>query len=125
MAPEEKFIGVNISLVSALKLLQGRLGETQEGMAARLGCTFSAYSKWLRGVNIPSGQWMLRILALCPDQETHDAFFVDIAERSSRIPSISRPRLAKEEKEAPRAGAMRADGRIIPEVKTPGKRKDR
>jgi hypothetical protein len=68
---------------------------------------------------------MLKILALCPDQETHAAFFVDIGERSSRIPSISRPGLAKVEKETPRAGGMRADGRIVPEVKIPGKRKGR
>ena len=125
MAPREKVEAAQIAVSSALKLLQERLGETQEGMAARLGCTFSAYSKWLRGVNIPSGEWMLRILALCPDQETHDAFFVDIGETRSKIPLISRPGLAKVEKEAPRPGGMRADARIVPEVKIPGKRKGR
>lgn len=113
MAPEEKVAGAKIGLISALKLLQERLGETQEGMAARLGCTFSAYSKWLRGVNVPSGQWMLRILALCPDEETRANFFVDIAEAGSKIPFISRPQVPKEEKEASPAGGARPDVKVL------------
>ena len=73
---------------------------------------------------MPGGDWMLRILALCPDEETRSAFFLDIGEIGSKIPLISRPKV-RIEKEASRAGAMRADGRIVPEVKTPGKRKGR
>jgi transcriptional regulator with XRE-family HTH domain len=125
VAPGEKVAGIKIGVVSALQLLQERLGETQEGMARRLGCTLGAWSKWVRGENTPRGIWMLQILALCPDEETHDAFFVDIGEVGSKIPSISRPGLAKVEKEAPRPGGMRADARIVPEVKIPGKRKGR
>lgn len=112
MAPGEKVAGIKIGVVSALQLLQERLGETQEGMARRLGCTLGAWSKWVRGENTPRGIWMLQILALCPDEETHDAFFVDIGEVGSKIPSISRPGLAKVEKEAPRPGGARASGKL-------------
>jgi transcriptional regulator with XRE-family HTH domain len=122
MAPEEKLLGLKIGVVSALKLLQTRLDETQEGMAARLGCTFSAYSKWLRGVNMPSGDWMLRILALCPDQETHDAFFVDIGEAGSKIASSPRPEVPIEEKEAPRRGGARASGKLTSRYYKPKQR---
>jgi len=112
VAPGEKVAGIKIGVVSALQLLQERLGETQEGMARRLGCTLGAWSKWVRGENTPRGIWMLQILALCPDEETHDAFFVDIGEVGSKIPSISRPGLAKVEKEAPRPGGARASGKL-------------
>ena len=67
---------------------------------------------------------MLKILALCPDEDACAAFFVDIGEIGSKIPLVSRPKVSIE-KETSRAGAMRTDGRIAPEVKTPGKRKDR
>jgi hypothetical protein len=110
---EEKVSGVKIGIVSALQLLQARLCETQEGMARRLGCTLGAWSKWYRGENTPRGDWMLRILALCPDEETRRNF-LDIGEVRSRIPTISRPEMPKEEEEACHPGAMDACGRIKP-----------
>jgi transcriptional regulator with XRE-family HTH domain len=114
-----------VTISRAIKRLREKLGfETQLPFARELDCQPGALARWERGESIPSGDWMLKILALCPDEESHDAFFVDIGEAGSKIPSISRPGVAKVEKEAPRAGAMRADGRIAPEVKTPGKRKD-
>jgi len=70
-------------------------------MARRLGCTFSAYSKWLRGERTPGGEWMLRILALCPDDETRAAFFLDIGDGSSKIRSTSQPEVPIKPKEAP------------------------
>ena len=55
--------------------LQDALGErSQEGMARRLGCSLGAYSKWCRGEAIPGGKWLLKLIALCPDQETRAAF---------------------------------------------------
>jgi hypothetical protein len=97
---------------SAILSLQERLGERPEGMVYRLGCSFSAYKMWLSGERVPGGEWMLRILALCPDEETRAAFFLDIREVGSKIPSISRPGLAKVEKEAPRPGGARASGKL-------------
>jgi len=110
---EENVVGVKIGIIAALQLLQSRLGETQEGMASRLGCTFSAYSKWLRGVNIPAGEWMLRILALCPDRETYDAFFVDIGQVGSKMAASPQPEVPIEKDEV-RPGAMNSRGRITP-----------
>jgi transcriptional regulator with XRE-family HTH domain len=110
---------------AAILSLRQLLGQTQEEIARTLGCGLRNYQRWEAGDTIPRGDWMLKILSLCPDQETHDAFFVDIREVGSKIPSISRPGLAKVEKEAPRPGGMRADARIVPEVKIPGKRKGR
>lgn len=106
MGPENKVIGLKIGIVSALQLLQARLGETQEGMARRLGCTLGAWSKWFRGERTPSGEWLLRILALCPDEETLKNF-LDIGEIGSKLPLISEVPIEK--KEAPRAGGVHAD----------------
>jgi transcriptional regulator with XRE-family HTH domain len=58
----------------AIRALQERLGLTQEAMARRLGCTLGGYGKWIRGQRIPQGQWMLKLLALCDDEETRELF---------------------------------------------------
>lgn len=122
MASKENIVGVKIGIIAALQLLQTRLGETQEGMARRLGCTLGAWSKWVRGENSPRGYWMLKILALCPDEETHDAFFVDIREVGGKIPSISRPEVPKEQSEAAQPRGMRYED--LP-VKIPKARRKR
>lgn len=123
VAPEEKVLMVKIGIVSALKVLQARLGETHEGMARRLGCTFSAYSKWLYGVNIPSGDWMLRILAVCPDEETQRNF-LDIGKIGDKLPSISRrraPTIINPDEARP--ARTRADQRMIRAPNIPKKNK--
>jgi transcriptional regulator with XRE-family HTH domain len=97
---------------AAILSLRQLLGQTQEEIARTLGCGLRNYQRWEAGDTIPRGDWMLKILSLCPDQETHDAFFVDIREVGSKIPSISRPGLAKVEKEAPRPGGARASGKL-------------
>lgn len=61
----------------AIKQLQARLKETQEGMARRIGCTLGAYVKWRRGERLPSAEWLVRILNVCPDEGTREAFGVD------------------------------------------------
>lgn len=120
MAAEQKVSVVRISVGTALKLLQERLNETQEGMAKRVGCTFSAYSKWLRGERMPSGHWMLKILALCPDQEAWANFIVDSVDTGSKIPFISRPEAPKVEEEARRPAALDSRGRQRPKRYKPG-----
>jgi transcriptional regulator with XRE-family HTH domain len=92
-------------LTSAILSLRQKLGTTQEEMARQIGCTLAAYQRWETGKRTPRGDWMLKILVLCPDEETRSAFFVDIGEISSKIPLISRPK-EPIEKGAPRAGAM-------------------
>lgn len=119
VASDEKVSAVKIGIISALQLLQGRLNETQEGMARRLGCTLGAWSKWVRGENQPRGVWMLKILALCPDEETRNNF-LDIAEVGSKIPSTPGVGVRKEKEEASRPGAMNKRGRIAPKHYKPG-----
>lgn len=50
---------------------------------------------------------MLKILALCPDEETRANFFVDIAEPGSKLPLISRPEVPKEPGEGAAPRGMR------------------
>lgn len=61
-------------LATAIRTLRERLGDTQEGMARRLGCTLSGYIQWEKGRRIPGGDWLLRLMALCPDEETRNLF---------------------------------------------------
>ena len=63
-------------LAEAVLGLQRALVETQEGMARKRGCTLGAYSKWVRGDRTPSGDWLIKMLQLCPDEDTRAAFGV-------------------------------------------------
>ena len=74
---------------AALMTLRTALGETQEGMARKLGCTLGAYSKWERGERTPGGEWLLKILALCPDEATRSAFGMKRQGLVVRRPSLS------------------------------------
>lgn len=43
-------------------------------MARKLDCTLAAYRRWEAGERAPSAKWMIRLLALCPDDETRGFF---------------------------------------------------
>ena len=43
-------------------------------MAHRLGCTLGGFIQWEKGRRVPGGEWLLKLMALCPDQETRDLF---------------------------------------------------
>lgn len=62
----------------ALIALQDRLGETQEGMARRIGCTLGAYVKWRRGERQPSAKWLIKIVNVCPDLQSLQDFGFNI-----------------------------------------------
>jgi hypothetical protein len=114
-----KVAETNIS--RAIWALQEALGERPEGMVVRIGCSFGAYLQWIRGERVPGGEFMLKLLALCPDEETFHAFFLDIGEVGSKIPLISRPEVPTEKEEASRPGAMRPNGTIVRRHKLPRK----
>ena len=61
-------------LSEAIRLLRSKLGESQEGMARKLGCSTSGYTKWERGVAVPRGQVTIKMLQMCPDEESRAAF---------------------------------------------------
>ncbi len=43
-------------------------------MARRVGCTVSGFIQWEKGRRVPAGNWLLRLMALCPDEETRHLF---------------------------------------------------
>ncbi len=62
------------ALGAAVHQLRVALGETQEGMARRLGCTLSGYIQWEKNRRVPGGDWLLKLMAQCPDEATRSLF---------------------------------------------------
>lgn len=91
----EKVEGTEKNISSAIQGLQSRLGETQEGMARRIGCTLGAYVKWRRGEREPSGAWLIRMINLCPDDDSLKTFGIEIPQSS-----LEKTRKAQTQKEA-------------------------
>ena len=69
-----KLRATQIPLAAAIRHLRQALSETQEGMARRLGCTLSGYIQWEKGRRIPGGNWLLKLMALCPNEHTRSQF---------------------------------------------------
>ena len=67
----------------AIRGLRLALGRSPEAMAAILGCSSAGYQKWEGGRAQPSAEWLLRLLQLCPDEQTRNAFRIR-SERRSR-----------------------------------------
>lgn len=65
---------IRSALAGAIRQLRHALDDTQDGMARRLGCTLSGYIQWEKGRRVPSGYWLLQLMALCPDTETRRLF---------------------------------------------------
>jgi len=63
---------------------------------------------------------MLKILALCPDEETRANFFVDIAEAGSKIRSTPGSEVPTKEAEASRPGRMGSGGKLTSRFFKPG-----
>ena len=71
--PKNIFKAPICALRERLGLLEGHSVSQQE-TENRLGCSHGAYRKWEEGKAIPRGDWMLKLLALCPDEETRALF---------------------------------------------------
>jgi transcriptional regulator with XRE-family HTH domain len=61
-------------LAATIRQLRLALDETQEGMARCIGCTLSGYIQWEKGRRVPGGDWLLKLMALCPDKQTRSLF---------------------------------------------------
>ena len=59
---------------AAIKVLREKLGETQAGMARLLGASLRTYNRWEAGHTIPRGNKLLKIMHLCPNEETRSLF---------------------------------------------------
>ncbi len=68
-------------------------------MARKLGCTLGAYSKWERGDRTPGGEWVLKILVLCPDEKTRAAFGLKPETVNARRTVKSLDRVSEEQEE--------------------------
>jgi transcriptional regulator with XRE-family HTH domain len=76
---------------TAIKALRNKLGQTHGGMARLLGTSLRTYDRWEAGDSIPRGTMLVRILALCPDEETRALFDVgsSASEASGERPASS------------------------------------
>jgi len=78
----EPFTFSEVDVASAIRGLRLALGKTPETMAQLIGCSSAGYEKWEQGTAAPSAQWLLRMLQLCPDEETRNAFRIRAERRS-------------------------------------------
>lgn len=77
---------------TAIKALRNKLGQTHGGMARLLGTSLRTYDRWEAGDSIPRGTMLVRIMALCPDEETRahfDAVGLSASEASGEHPASS------------------------------------
>jgi transcriptional regulator with XRE-family HTH domain len=78
----EPFTFSEVDVASAIRGLRLALGRTPESMAQLIGCSAAGYEKWELGAATPCAQWLLRILQLCPDEETRNAFRIRAERRA-------------------------------------------
>jgi DNA-binding XRE family transcriptional regulator len=59
---------------TAVRVLRGRLGETQASMARLVGVSLRTYDRWEAGDASPRGTILVKLLDLCPDDDTRSLF---------------------------------------------------
>lgn len=79
---DDRFTFSETDIAAAIRGLREALGRSQEVMAEILGCSLPAYQKWEIGSVVPGGEWLIRLLRLCPDEETRNAFRIRAERRS-------------------------------------------
>lgn len=80
----EPFTFSEVDVAAAIRDLRLALGKTPETMSQLIGCSSAGYEKWEQGTATPSAQWLLRILQICPDEETRNAFRIRAERRSKQ-----------------------------------------
>ncbi|HUY15100.1 MAG TPA: helix-turn-helix transcriptional regulator [Terriglobia bacterium] len=84
----ERFTLSETDIAVALRGLREALGRSQDVMAQMLGCSLPAYQKWEMGTLVPGGEWLIKMLQLCPDEETRNAFRIRAERRASNRQKI-------------------------------------
>ncbi|MGH9354263.1 MAG: helix-turn-helix domain-containing protein [Terriglobia bacterium] len=92
--PEDQFTFSEIDIAAAVRGLREALGRSPEVMAEMLGCSLPAYQKWEMGSVVPDGEWLIRLLRLCPDEETRNAFRIRAERRNSPRERLKLPKAA-------------------------------
>lgn len=83
MSREKSTVRKNIfssTIPGAVAALRRRLGWSQEGLARHLDISTRQLQKWEKGDQVPSGDLVLTMLAMCPDRESLEAFGVVVPE---------------------------------------------
>src|SRR5487761_447659 len=88
----ETFTFSEIDLPAAVRGLREALGRSPEVMAEILGCSLPAYQKWEMGSVVPGGEWLIRMLRLCPDEETRNAFRIRAERRNAPRDRLKAPK---------------------------------
>ena len=79
----ETFTFSEIDLPAAIRGLRESLGRSPEVMATILGCSLPAYLKWEAGSMTPDGEWLIRMLQICPNEETRNTFRIRAERRAA------------------------------------------
>ncbi|MGH9325337.1 MAG: helix-turn-helix domain-containing protein [Terriglobia bacterium] len=79
---QDRFTFSETDIPAAIRALREALGRSEEVMAQIVGCSLPAYRKWEMGVLMPSGEWLIRLLQLCPNEETRNAFRIRAERRT-------------------------------------------
>lgn len=70
------------TLSGAIRALRDKLSETQAGMARLLDVSLRTYDRWEAGDSNPRGDILVRLINLCPDEETRSLFRATATEPS-------------------------------------------
>ncbi|MGH9377903.1 MAG: helix-turn-helix domain-containing protein [Terriglobia bacterium] len=90
--PEDRFTFSEIDIAAAVRGLREALGRSPEVMAQILGCSLPAYQKWEIGSVVPGGEWLIRMLRLCPDEDTRNAFRIRAERRNTPRDRLKAPK---------------------------------
>lgn len=80
---DDRFTFSETDVAAALRALRESLGKPPEVMAQILGCSLPAYQKWEMGAVVPGGEWLIRMLQLCPNENIRNLFRIRAERRAS------------------------------------------
>lgn len=98
------------TLAKGIRALRLALGMTQEGMAHALGVSKATLQFWEAGKHIPSGKWLLKLQALCPNAAMRRMLS---AESHSEYKNLAESTLGKNKRQAARVRSRQAAERAI------------
>lgn len=113
---DSQFTFTETDLAAAVRGLREALGRSQEVMASIIGCSLPSYQKWETGAAAPGGEWLIRLLQLCPNEETRNAFRIRAERRSAPSKRPSFPPLVRPLSHEERARYQSAAHHAIDEI---------
>ncbi len=74
---EEEFVALAHAISSAILPLRKKLKKSQWQISCELACSSSSYVRWETGHSLPSAPALIKLLNLCPDEESLAKFGLD------------------------------------------------